>query len=125
MKTRLTLIVGQYNKFLSYSDDNYFKVLLDGSQDLPKRYLSTKNEKETLKELWEEYLEIYFDWANINLIDFRKYMINECEAIYCCKLFHIFGATKKGKFVSHNSNIRLDPYHEELLAKRVRPGFTN
>lgn len=125
MKTRVTLIVGQFNRFLQYSHDDYFKVLLSDSNDIPSKYLSTKNERETLKELWEEYLEIYFDWANINLIDFRKYMIDECEAIYCCKLFHIFGANHKGKFVSHNSSIKLEPYYEELLAKRIRSGIIN
>ena len=126
MKARVTLIVGQFNKFLQYSHDDYFKVLLTDSKNIPFKYLSNKDEKETLKELWEEYLDIYFEWANISLIDFRKYMINECEAIYCCKLFHMHGGIKKGRFVSHNEeNLGLGNYYEELLAKRIRTGFTN
>lgn len=121
MKTKLSLIVAQYNKQLNFSDDNFFKFLVDDGYNIPGIYLSAKNEKETLKELFETYLHIQFDWANVFLLDFRKHMLTECEVIYCCKLFNILGAEKKGKFISHNHKINLDPYYEDLLGKKVRP----
>ena len=125
MKTKISLVVAQYNRGVHFSDDNYFRFLVDDASNIPGKYLSTKNEKETLKELFEEHLDLYFDWANIQLLDFRKHMINECEVVYCCKFFNIHGANKKGRFVTPKSNINLEPYYEELFARRVRPGFIN
>jgi hypothetical protein len=122
MKTKISLIVAQYNKQLSPDNDNFFRFLVDDSKNIPGEYLSTKNEKETLQNLFDNHLNIYFDWATVSLLDFRKHLLNECEVVYCCKLFDIMGAEKRGKFVSQNSNIDLDPYYERLLSQRVRPG---
>lgn len=120
MKTRLSLIVAQFNKHQAYDSDEYFKFLVDNSSNIPGVYLSTKDEKETLKELFEKFLNISYDWAEIKLLDFRKHMATECEVVYYCKLFNILNANKTGKFVSQNSNLPLDEYYEQLLAKRVR-----
>lgn len=125
MKTRLSLIVAQFNKNVNFSDDNYFKFLVTDGFNIPFKYLSTKNEKETLKELFEEYLDLYFEWTKIQLLDFRKHMVNECEAIYGLRLFNMQGLEKKGRFISQNYHVKLEPYYEELLARRVRPGIIN
>jgi hypothetical protein len=64
MKTKISLVVAQYNRGVHFSDDNYFSFLVDDASNIPGKYLSTKNEKETLKELFEEHLDIYFDWLH-------------------------------------------------------------
>ena len=125
MKLRITLIVAQQNPHVSIQSDDFLKILVDNNMNLPSVFMSTKDEKQTLQELYEQYMHVSFDWATINLLDFRRKSTNECEVIYGCKMLNIIGAENhsKGKFVSQNCNIGLGTYYEELLSRRIRPGF--
>jgi hypothetical protein len=123
MLVRLTTIICQNDHTKPVDSDDYFKILLDMDHNLPSCLISTKDEKQTLKSLYEEYLNVPFDWLNISLLDFRKKTFNECEVIYGCKMPPIMNAAKKGKFISQNSNIYLDNFYERLISSRSRPGF--
>jgi len=120
MRTKISLLVSMFRKDAPIDSDHFFKFLVDDKNKIPSIYISTKDEKETLTELFEKHLTIYFDWATIKLIDFRKSGPTECEAIYSCKLFDIMGVEKNGKFVSQNSDIKLDKYYEQILSERIR-----
>lgn len=123
MKVRMTIIVGQHDRTKRFDDDDFFKFLVTDSYCLPSCYISTKDEKETLKELHEKYLNVFFDWVNVNLIAFRKIRVDECEVIYSYSIPPMLNAEKSGKFISQNQKIDLDKFYGEILSTRSRPGF--
>ncbi len=120
MKVRLTLIAAVQNIQKNFDNEDFFKFLVTDNQFLPFRYISTKKEDETLKDLFEEYLNVHFDWATFNLEDFRKLLVDECEVVYSCKLPPMFGIEKKGKFVSHKDNIDLEDFYGRILSRKFR-----
>jgi len=123
MKVKITIIVGQQDRSKRLDDDNFFRFLVDNNYCLPSRYISTKDEKQTLKELHEDYLNIHYDWVNVNLVAFRKSSTDECEVVYCYNIPAMLNAEKKGKFISHNTKIDLDDFYAEILSTKSRPGF--
>lgn len=125
MKVKITLIVAQQNPQVSVQSNDFLKILVDISNNLPSVYMSTKNEKQTLQELYEKHLNVSFDWATIHLLDFRRINIDLCEVLYGCKMMNILGAENPnyGKFISQNSNLELESYYERILSERIRPGF--
>lgn len=123
MIVRLTLIACQNDHTKNFDSDDYFKLLVNNDYELPSCLISSKDEKQTLKNLYEDYLNVAFDWVNISLLDFRKKSLNECEVVYGCKMPVIINAAKKGMFISHNQKIHLDNFYEQILSSRTRSGF--
>ena len=79
MKLKLTFIVAQCDKKTNISDPNRFRVLLDDDMGFPSKYISTKDEFDTLKELSDEFLRVDFNWlpkeihdAGIEIEDFYQ-----------------------------------------------------
>ena len=120
MKTRLTLLVAVQNIQANIESEDFFRFLVTDSNSLPYKHLSAKKEDETLKELFNEYVNVYFDWANFELEDFRKIFVDECEVVYSCKLPPMFGIEKNGKFVSHKDNIDLEDFYGRILSRKFR-----
>jgi len=102
MRVRATLIVGQQDLKASWQSDDYFKYFLTEDSRFPSAIISTKSETDTLKDLFEKYFNVYFDWANISLSDFRVISINDCEVLYSCKIGPMLGVEKNGEFISIN-----------------------
>lgn len=123
MKVKVTIIVGQSDRSKNFEDDNYFRYLVTDGYFLPSKYITVKDEKQTLKELHEEYLNVFYDWVNVNLTAFRKTKIDECEVVYSYNIPPMINAEKKGKFISQNQKIDLDDFYGEILSTRSRPGF--
>lgn len=120
MKVRLTLLAVVQNVNKSFDNEDFFKFLVTDNYSLPYKHISTKKEQETLKELFNEYINIYFDWTNFELMDFRKLFVDECEVVYSCKLPPMIGMEKRGKFVSHKDNIDLDNFYGRILSRKFR-----
>ena len=62
MKVKITFIVLKKDNIIRFSNDNYLKVYLDKDYNFPSKYISTKDEYETLKEICNEHLNIEFDF---------------------------------------------------------------
>lgn len=123
MKVKLTLILSQQNINLDFENTEYFKFFVTDNKKLPSKYISTKNEIETLKEIFSEYFNIYFDWANINLVNFRKFSLDTCEAVYACKIKStIIGLNKSGKFISMHDvqSLNIEDFYGEILQREFR-----
>ena len=48
MKVKLTFIVVQSLKHINFSSPRHFQILFDDDKQIPYRYMSTKDEHETL-----------------------------------------------------------------------------
>ena len=123
MKVKLTLIVSQQDINLDFENDNYFKFFVTDNGSFPSKYISTKDEMETLKELFNQHFNIYFDWATINLADFRKFSIDTCEVLYVCKVkTTMLGINKNGKFTSlnHADHQKIEEFYGRTLQREFR-----
>ena len=69
MKVKITFIVLKKDNNISPASDQHLKVYLDDDYLFPFKYISTKNEYETLKEISEHYLNVDFGWMKKELHD--------------------------------------------------------
>ena len=126
MKVKVTFIIIQSLKHLNFSSTRYFQILFDDNKQIPCRYMSTKNEEETLREIAEKYTNIDFDWMQRDVCGFRRISQEECEVVYVSYVPQIDKSDKSGFFIADcdldKHDIKIDPYYEELLSKRSR-GF--
>lgn len=120
MKVKLTLIAIRQDINRRFEDDDFFRFLIDNSGDFPSCYISTKDEVETLKSLFESYLSVCFEWCNIDLVDFRRKDLYECEVVYSVKLPLMSNIEKSGQFISHNKSHTMDNFYERILARKRR-----
>jgi hypothetical protein len=120
MKVALTLIVVQQNPNVQYSHDDFFKFLLTEDGQFPSKYISTKDITDTARDLFSEYVSVYFDWTSIELMDFRKVNTTDCEVVYAIKLPNLLGIEKRGKFVSHNNKPNFESFYGRILSRKFR-----
>jgi hypothetical protein len=130
MKVKLTLVLLQFNKHVNYLSENYLKVYFDDDYNLPSQLVSTKDEKETLKELCLKHFEIDFGWLEKNIYDFRIVNNNgdiTAEAVYIIHVPEIVGAIKNGSLLSfskiNEKQIKLDPFYERAITGAGNPAF--
>ena len=118
MKTKLTLLIISQDLSKSFDCSEYFRFFLTRDLDFPNQYLSSKDENTTLKEIFEKYINIPYEWMNFELCDFRKSSINECEVLYSCKIKDILNPEKNGRFVSLNENIFIDEFYGRTISRK-------
>jgi len=128
MKTDITLIVVQYDKNLRQEDENYVKIYFTEDNKFPKMTVSTKDEKETLKDICNRCFKLSFEWLEKRLHDFR--IVNNtgqmtAEAVYIIHTPEVIDATKKGSFLTFSKikelQIELDPFYERAITGTGRP----
>lgn len=131
MKVRITLIVAQYeNLSRVHNIDNTrdrFSFFINDAGKLPSIIMSSKDEHETLQSLSDQYFYVTHDWMDIELCDFRRPKIDECEAIYIANIPAVSGITKSGRFISDTDakrqKLKIGEHYEQLLSRRSRGGF--
>lgn len=111
-------------KDLPFTHPQFFQIYLTEDMNFPQVYMSTKNEKETSRELFNKYFHLSFDWMKVDLSGFRRLNQNEVEVVYSAYMPEVLGANKSGQFFSEQAltefNIEIDSYYEELLSRRSR-----
>lgn len=120
MKVKVTLIIIKQDIKCQFEHDDFFTFLINENNSIPSCYISTKDEVETIKNLFECYTKVCFEWCNIELCDFRKVKLDECEVVYSIKLPLINNIEKLGKFISHNKYKTEDKFYERILARKRR-----
>lgn len=124
MKVKITFIILKKDNNVGLASDSYLKVYLDDEYLFPSKYISTKNEYETLKEISECYLNIEFDWIKKDLFSFEVLNNEECEVVYVACLPQIYEAEKTGSFYTlpelSDIGIKLKPNYERAIFKRGR-----
>ena len=124
MKVKITYIILKKDKNINMANENHIKVYLDDNYQLPFRYISTKNEHETLREISNQHLYVDFDWIKKDLFSFEVLNNQECEVIYLACLPQINEAEKTGSFYTLSElfdiGIELKPNHERAIFKRGR-----
>jgi hypothetical protein len=110
MKVRVTFIVLKKDNNISPASDQHLKVYLDDDYLFPFKYISTKNEYETLKEISEHYLS------------FEVLNNEECEVIYIACIPQIGDSEKTGSFYTlpelSDIGIELKKNYERAIFKR-------
>ncbi len=128
MKVKITFIILKKDNNVSVTSDSHLKVYLDDDYQFPSRYISTKDQYETLKEIHEDYLNVDFDWIKKDLFSFEVLNYQECEVIYLACLPQINEAEKTGSFYSltelSDIGIKLRPNYERAIFKRGRSAIT-
>jgi hypothetical protein len=124
MKVKITFIILKKDNNVSVTSDSHLKVYLDDDYEFPSRYISTKNQYETLKEIHKDYLNVDFDWIKKDLFSFEVLNNQECEVIYLACLPQINEAEKTGSFYTLSElsdiGIELRPNYERAIFKRGR-----
>jgi len=124
-------MVTQYdNNLRTHNIDNTrdrFSFFITDNNKLPSMMIASKNERETLQYLSDQYFYVTHDWMNVELGDFRKSNIDECEVVYIASIPSVSGITKSGRFISDTEakrrDIEIGEYYEQLLSKRSRSNF--
>lgn len=133
MKLKLTFIVAQCDKKTNISDPNRFRVLLDDDMSFPSKYISTKDEFDTLKELSDEFLRVDFNWLPKEIRGFRKLQEESLEIktpvfelVYSSYMPLILGSERRGYFFTekeiHDADIEIEDFYQDVLSSRSR-GF--
>ena len=122
MRVRATLIVAQQDLRSSWQSDDYFRFFLTEDYRFPSSFISTKSENDTVKDLFEKYFNVYFDWANVQLSDFRRVSIEDCEVLYSCKIPAMLGVEKSGKFIpiSKKDEIDIEEFYGRTIQRLFR-----
>tara|TARA_Y100000004_G_C8923938_1_gene416724 strand:+ start:21 stop:404 length:384 start_codon:yes stop_codon:yes gene_type:complete len=122
MKVKITYIILKKDNAVSITNSNHLKVYLNDENNFPSRYISTKNEIETLKQISDEHLYIEFDWIKKELFSFEVLNNQESEVIYLAHLPHITEAEKNGSFYTlaelSDIGIKLKPNYERAIFHR-------
>ena len=122
MKVKLTFIILKKDNNINVASENHLKVYLDDDNNFPSRYISTKNEYETLQQISNQHLYIDFDWMKKDLFSFEVLNNQECEVIYLTCLPHVTDAEKNGSFYTlkelSDLGIKLKPNYERAIFKR-------
>ena len=122
MKVKITFIILKKDNNVSVTSDSHLKVYLDDDYEFPSRYISTKNQYETLKEIHKDYLNVDFDWIKKDLFSFEVLNNQECEVIYLACLPQINEAEKTGSFYTLSElsdiGIELKSNYERAIFKR-------
>ncbi len=124
MKIKATLIVARCKNLNSQIPK--VEILLDKGK-LPNKYIAHPDEKKTVQEVWEKYLNLDFNFCKKELQDFRVIDINEAEVVYICYTPYIGGMLKFGEFKEEatleSKGIFLDEFYKSAIARRSRSTF--
>jgi len=124
MKVKITYIILKKDNNVNVTSSNYLKVYLDDYNNFPSRYISTKNELETLKQISDDHLYVDFDWIKKELFSFEVLNNQECEVLYVAMLPQINEAEKTGSFYTlpelSDIGIELRTNYERAIFKRGR-----
>tara|TARA_R110000824_G_scaffold395873_1_gene596905 strand:+ start:1131 stop:1523 length:393 start_codon:yes stop_codon:yes gene_type:complete len=121
MKLRITYLVAAIDRDIGTTDPSYLKVLVDEDGKPPSKYITTKDESETLKSLHSEYINYHFEYASRLLCGFRKLNAEEFEVCYASTVSYLPDFNKKGIVGSFSSlferGILVEEYYADLFSK--------
>lgn len=117
-KIKLSLIILFADQSCLQTDVNYYKILLDSKNIISKEInVFTPSLETSLKELFEEYVKIDFEWPIKYLGDCRK--INDTiEITYICKMPFLKDCIKNGSVINIQefNNLYTEEYYGKILS---------
>jgi len=130
MKVKLSLVAIQYSNHKNYVSEDYTKVFFTEDNEIPYIIASTKDEKETLKDLFSRYFKVDYNWFEKQLFDFRLVNNNGniiAETVYITHTPEVIDAEKNGSFLKfsqiHERQIELEPFYERAITGVGRSTF--
>lgn len=132
MKVKITLLLAQCNTKKTFRDEDYFKIYLTDKNKFPCKFVSSsKNEKQTLKEICQKHFKIDYEWMKKELMDFRIIKDPDgnliSEVVYITYVPEVLGMLKNGKLMTENevieSKIELEDFYADIFSKRGRSIF--
>jgi hypothetical protein len=120
----------QYSNHKNYVSEDYTKVFFTEDNEIPYIIASTKDEKETLKDLFSRYFKVDYNWFEKQLFDFRLVNNNGniiAETVYITHTPEVIDAEKNGSFLKfsqiHERQIELEPFYERAITGVGRSTF--
>lgn len=104
------------NRYASVKPD-FFKLLIDNKNVLQKEMTVFHSSiKDCLTQLYNEYLNIEYEWARKELVNCRK-KDGAVEITYVCKMPYIDECNKKGNIININEFMSTitDNYYVEII----------
>ena len=130
MKNKLTLIAIQLNKSLGYTDSDYMKVFFTSQNELPSIIISTKDEKDSLKDLFSRYFNVDYKWFEKEIYDFRIVNNDEeriAETVYITYTPEVISMEADGRFLTfqqmYDKNIKLENFYERGITGSGKSTF--
>lgn len=131
MKVKITLLLAQCNTKKNFRDPDYFKIYLTDKNKFPSKFVSSKDEKHTLKEICQKHFKIDYGWIKKELMDFRIIKDTDnnliSEVVYISYVPEVLGMLKNGKLMTEDqileSKIELDDFYANIFSKRGRSIF--
>jgi len=130
MKNKLTLIAIQLNKSLGYADSDYMRVFFTSQNELPTITISTKDEKDSLKDLFSRYFNVDYKWFEKEIYDFRIVNNDEeriAETVYITYTPEVISMEADGKFLTfqqmYDKNIKLENFYERGITGSGKSTF--
>jgi|TARA_R110002012_G_scaffold280239_1_gene468711 hypothetical protein len=119
MKVKISLIVTSHDDRFNLLDPRRVKVLLSEDNAPPAKYISTKNEDETLREICENCLNYHYDWLLKDLTAFRVLNSSEAEVVYLTTVPAMDSCNKTGRFYSAKQleEVEIDKFYVQLISK--------
>jgi hypothetical protein len=110
------------NRF-KQTDPNYYKVLLNDSDEIISKRLSVSHKDiiDCLNEVMGEYLKVDYNWPFKNLSHCRKHG-NQIDIIFTTTIPYIKDCNKKGSIININKFLELntEQYYAEVVT-RISP----
>tara|TARA_Y100000361_G_scaffold134172_1_gene133039 strand:- start:598 stop:1017 length:420 start_codon:yes stop_codon:yes gene_type:complete len=121
MKIKITLLICKLVKGLPFNHPEFFQIYLDDNRQVPNKYISTKDESETVDEIVSKHFHIDPSWMYSEVCGFRKIDQSNAEVTYACTMPEVLGCNKFGEFFSpkrlQEQDIKIDPYYEQILSR--------
>lgn len=98
---------------------NYYRVLVDKDGNIPsiKPSILNKSIEEDLRDLYNQYIKIDFEWPVKFLANCRK-INNTIEMTYICQLPLIRDCYKNGRIINVNEYLanEVDQYYAQIIS---------
>jgi hypothetical protein len=124
--TKISLIVTFIDQSFPQTHFNYYRILVDKDGKIPSKKLSLLNKtiEEDLRELYNTYLKVDFEWPVKFLANCRK-IGNIIEVTYSCQLPFIRDCYKNCSISTVNQYLskETDTYYAEIISTGSNRSF--
>ena len=119
LSTKLSVVITFADQNYPQTDPSYYKILLDNDKKIisEKILIYTPNLDTLLKQVFDKYMKVSYEWPLKYLADCRK-TNSELEIVYGIKMAYINDCIKDGELVNINEykNLGIESYYDGIIS---------
>lgn len=119
LSAKISLVIAFADKNYQQTNPEYYKILLDNNKKIisEKIMIYSPSIELMLKQIYEKYMNISYDWPLKYLADVRK-VNDEIEIVYGIKMGYINGCIKDGQLVNirEYQNLNIESYYDGIIS---------